>query len=491
MNHWLAMLVDFVSDGWQLLSQFWLLIYILMEVIGIIFALESIFKSRTSQGAIAWSLGLVFLPPLVVPIYLFFGQRRFYGYVEARRKGDLEIQRIAQKMLAEMEQHFSLPGETPPGVQLLEQLALMPFTRGNRVNLLVNGDCIFREIFDAVDRAEHYILIQFYTVRDDRLGQELLTRLAKKACQGVHVYFLYDAIGSFSLTRRYLKQCRESGIQIESFRTWRWFRRRRFQINFRNHRKIVVVDGREAFIGGANIGDEYFNRHRRLTPWRDTHVKLEGPAVQGAQLSFLEDWHWATGEVPDMNWHPVGVDCDQRVLILPTGPADPMESCQLMFLHAINSAQDRLWIVSPYFVPDESIVNALRLAVLRGVKVRLMLPGLTDNRVVQLSSYAVLMNLQHSDIKAYQYRPGFLHQKVVLVDDDRAYVGTANFDNRSFQLNFEITVMVRDRQFAAEVEKMLEEDFRSCIPLRGEQIEQRSWLFRALVKLAQLFSPIQ
>jgi len=491
VNHWPAMLVDFVSNGWQLLSQFWLLIYILMEVIGIIFALESIFKSRTSQGAIAWSLGLVFLPPLVVPIYLFFGQRRFYGYVEARRKGDLEIQRIAQKMLAEMEQHFSLPGETPPGVQLLEQLALMPFTRGNRVNLLVNGDCIFREIFDAVDRAEHYILIQFYTVRDDRLGRELLTRLAKKACQGVHVYFLYDAIGSFSLTRRYLKQCRKSGIQIEAFRTWRWFRRRRFQINFRNHRKIVVVDGREAFIGGANIGDEYFNRHRRLTPWRDTHVKLEGPAVQGAQLSFLEDWHWATGEVPEMNWHPVGVDCDQRVLILPTGPADPMESCQLMFLHAINSAQDRLWIVSPYFVPDESIVNALRLAVLRGVKVRLMLPGLTDNRVVQLSSYAVLMNLQHSDIKAYQYRPGFLHQKVVLVDDDRAYVGTANFDNRSFQLNFEITVMVRDRPFAAEVEKMLEEDFRSCVPLSGEQIEQRSWLFRALVKLAQLFSPIQ
>ncbi|WP_461482791.1 phospholipase D-like domain-containing protein, partial [Porticoccus sp.] len=346
-----AMLAQWLSGGWQLLGQSWLLLYILMEIVGIIFALEAIFKSRTSQGAIAWSLGLVFLPPLVVPIYLFFGQRRFYGYVEARRKGDLEIQRIAQQMLAEMAQHFSLPGETPPGVQLLEQLALMPFTRGNRVDLLINGEHIFREIFAAIERAEHYILLQFYIVRDDQLGRELLTRLASKARQGVQVYFLYDAIGSFKLSRRFQKQCRAAGIRIESFRTWRWFRRRRFQINFRNHRKIVIVDGREAFIGGANIGDDYLSRHHRLSPWRDTHVKLQGPAVQGGQLSFLEDWHWATGELPELNWHPVGVDRDQRVLILPTGPADPMESCQLMFLHAINSASERLWIVSPYFVP--------------------------------------------------------------------------------------------------------------------------------------------
>ncbi|MEZ5529919.1 MAG: cardiolipin synthase [Porticoccaceae bacterium] len=491
MSHLATLLVQYLAEGWQLLGPFWVLIYVLMEIIGVFFALESIFKSRTSQGAIAWSLGLVFLPPLVVPIYLLFGQRRFYGYVEARRKGDLEIQQIAQRLLAEMDRDFSLPGETPAGVQLLEQLALMPFTRGNRVELLINGERIFHEIFDAIEKAENYILVQFYIIRDDRLGRELLSRLAKKTRQGVRVYLLYDAIGSFSLTRRYLRQCRRAGIHVESFRTWRWFRRRRFQVNFRNHRKIVVVDGREAFIGGANVGDEYFNRHHRLSPWRDTHVKLVGPAVQGAQLSFLEDWHWSTGTVPEMNWRPASVDNDQRVLILPTGPADLVESCQLMFLHAINSATRRLWIVSPYFVPDDSISKALKLAVLRGVEVRLMLPGITDNRAVQLSSYGVLMGLQHSGIRAFQYREGFLHQKVVLVDDDRAYVGTANFDNRSFQLNFEITVMVRDRFFASQVEQMLEADFRCCESISGEQLEQRNLLFRAVVKLAQLFSPIQ
>ena len=185
MKHWYLDAVQSLSSGLEQLSEFWLLLYVLMEIIGIFFALESIFKSRTSQGAIAWALGLVFLPPLVVPIYLLFGQRRFYGYVEARRKGDLEIQRIAQRLLAEMSQHFSLPGELPAGMQLLEKLALMPFTQGNQVNLLINGERIFQEIFSAIDRAEDYILVQFYIVRDDRLGRKLLERLATKAQQGV------------------------------------------------------------------------------------------------------------------------------------------------------------------------------------------------------------------------------------------------------------------------------------------------------------------
>ncbi|WP_438951989.1 cardiolipin synthase [Porticoccus sp.] len=491
MGHWFGPPLILIGEGWQWIGQFWLPIYILTVILGVALAVESIFKARTTQGAIAWSLGLVFLPPLVVPVYLLFGQRRFYGYVEARRKGDLEIQQIAQKLLSEMSQDFSLPGDAPAAVQLLEQLALMPFTRGNRVSLLVNGGQIFERIFAAIDAADDYILVQFYIVRDDRLGNELLQRLAAKARQGVKVYFLYDAIGSFKLTRRYLRVCREAGIAIESFRTWRWPKRRRFQINFRNHRKVVVVDGRAAFVGGANLGDEYHHRHARLKPWRDTHVQLEGPAVQGAQLSFLEDWYWATGEVPAMNWHPVGMPSDQRVLVLPSGPADLLDSCQLMFLHAINSAIERIWIVSPYFVPDESVGNALKLAALRGVDVRFMLPGMTDNRLVQLSSFAALMEIQHPGIRAFQYQRGFLHQKVVLVDSDRVYVGTANFDNRSFHLNFEITVMVRDQIFASEVEAMLLDDFSGCLPLTTASLEKRSPLFLALTKLARLFSPIQ
>lgn len=495
MVEWLSPIIDALSQGWYLLSQFWLPLYILMEVVAIFLAIESIFKSRTSQGAIAWALGLVFLPPIVVPIYLLFGQRKFYGYVEARRKGDLEIQRIAKQLLEEMSEQFSLEEDSTyrnsQGAQLLENLALMPYTRGNRVELLVNGNEIFDSIFSAIDGAENYILLQFYIVRDDQLGKKLQKKLIEKARQGIKVYFLYDAIGSFSLSHNYLKGLRQAGVIIEPFRTWRWGKRRRFQINFRNHRKIVVVDGLTAYVGGANIGDEYLSRDRKLTPWRDTHLQLQGPSVQGAQLSFLEDWYWVAGEVPDLNWHPQGVNNDQRVLVLPSGPADKLETCQLMFLHAINSASERLWIVSPYFVPDDAILKALKLAALRGVDVRLMLPGITDNRMVQLSSYAVLLDLRGTGIRAYQYQNGFLHQKVVLVDSDRAYIGTANFDNRSFHLNFEVTVMVRGQQFALEVESMLNEDFEHCHRLTGEELAQRSVIFKSLVKLSQLFSPIQ
>lgn len=491
MVEWLTPIIDILSLGWQLLVQFWLPLYLLIEVCGIFFAIESIFKSRTSQGAIAWALGLIFVPPIVVPIYLFFGQRKFYGYIDARRKGDLEIQRIAEQLLAEMSEHFSPEEDSTQGAQLLESLALMPYTRGNRVSLLINGKHTFQRIFEEIERAEKYILLQFYILRDDQLGRELQVRLIEKARQGVKIYFLYDAIGSFSLSRRYLKVFRQAGVDIEPFRTWRWRKRRRFQINFRNHRKIVVVDGQTAFIGGANVGDEYLNRDRRLNPWRDTHVELQGPSVQGAQLSFLEDWYWVRSEVPELNWQPKEASSDQRVLVLPTGPADRLETCQLMFLHAINSAKERLWIVSPYFVPDDAILKALKLASLRGVDVRLMLPGKTDNRTVQLSSYAVLLDLRNTGIKAFQYQNGFLHQKVVLVDSDRAYAGTANFDNRSFHLNFEVTVMVRGRQFALEVESMLNKDFEHCCRLTGEELAQRSLVFKALVKLSQLFSPLQ
>ncbi len=491
MDQWLPLILNTLLQGGRLLAEFWLPLYVVIEVFAVLLAIESIFKSRTSQGAIAWALGLVFLSPIVVPIYLIFGQRKFYGYVEARRRGDLEIQRIAKALMTEMAELFSPEEDSSQGVHLLEKLALMPMTRGNQVRLLINGEKTFERIFEEIDHASSYILLQFYILRDDRLGRELQSRLIKKTQQGVKIYFLYDAIGSFNLPRRYVNKYRQAGINIEPFRTWRWGKRRRFQINFRNHRKLVVVDGRSAFVGGANIGDEYLGRNIRLSPWRDTHVHMKGPSVQGSQLSFLEDWYWATGELPLMNWHPEDLCSEQRVLVVPTGPADRVDTCQLMFLHAINSATTRLWIVGPYFVPDESVINALKLAALRGVDVRLMLPGPTDNQMVKLSSYAVLLELRNTGIQAFQYQSGFLHQKVVLVDSDRAYVGTANFDNRSFHLNFEVTVMVKDKPFASEVEDMLREDFNHCTPLSGDELAERSLLFRLLIKFSQLFSPIQ
>ena len=265
----------------------------------------------------------------------------------------------------------------------------------------------------------------------------------------------------------------------------------RLQINFRNHRKIVVVDGKTAFVGGHNVGDEYMGREKRFGPWRDTHAWYQGPVVAMIQLSFLEDWYWSTREALPLDWEMRPADNgNMTFLTLPSGPADKLQTCSLFFTQAINMAKERLWIVSPYFVPAEDVTSALQLAVLRGVDVRIMLPLKPDHLLVYLASFAYIGELEKLGVKFFRYKPGFLHQKVMLVDDSMACVGTANFDNRSFHLNFEITMVGLDDRFIGDVEKMLLNDFRSCVPATAKDYERRWIGFKVGVKIARLFSPI-
>ncbi|MEJ2089638.1 MAG: phospholipase D-like domain-containing protein, partial [Gammaproteobacteria bacterium] len=260
-------------------------------------------------------------------------------------------------------------------------------------------------------------------------------------------------------------------------------------INFRNHRKIVVVDGHITFVGGLNVGDEYVGRDDHLTPWRDTHVSVRGPVATAAQVPFVEDWYWSTGELPLIDWNPVATDGGHTALSLPSGPADDVETGSLLFVHAINSARRRLWIVSPYFVPNGSIMDALKLAALRGVDVRILLPGLTDNRLVQLAGRAYYAELMALGVQIFRYARGFLHQKVMLIDDDLATVGTANLDNRSMLLNFEQT-MVFAGTFASQVEAMLIEDFAHARQIDAAQVTGEPWWSRAMSRGARLLSPV-
>jgi cardiolipin synthase len=366
----------------------------------------------------------------------------------------------------------------------------MPFTTPNEVQLLVDGEATFSAIFEAIDEARDYLLVQFFIIRDDGLGRELKDRLCRKAREGIRVYLLYDEIGSHSLSKAYVRELREAGVDVRPFWTTKGWRNR-LQVNFRNHRKIVVADGRVAFVGGLNVGDEYLGRNPRVGPWRDTHARFEGPSVTCVQLAFLEDWYWASHEVPQLEWRPAPArEGRKRVLVLPTGPADALETCNLFFLHAIHSARERIWIVSPYFVPDHDILAALQLAALRGVDVRIMLPLKPDHKIVYLASFSYLSHLAMEGVGVFRYEPGFLHQKVLLVDDDLASVGTANADNRSFRLNFEISMVVADREFAGEVETMLERDFARCRRVTEEDYERRGLLFKLGVKIARLFSPL-
>jgi cardiolipin synthase len=464
---------------------------VLIEILGILAAIHAVMRARTSQSAIAWAISLVIFPFVALPLYLIFGPRKFHGYVYARRAGDREIAEVAIDLKERYPAEILVPlkDEKIP-YRTMQMLAKMPFTGYNDARLLVDGQETFDAIFSAISGAKNYILVQFYIVRDDRLGRELKSLLVEKARQGLRVYFLYDAIGSYGLPKGYVRELSGAGVWVERFMSTKLFTNR-LQINFRNHRKMVVVDGKTAFVGGHNVGDEYVGRNPHLRPWRDTHVQISGPSVLGVQLSFLEDWYWATQNVPDLNWTPQHIpDAAMRVLVLPSGPADMLDTCSLFFVHAINSARSRVWIVSPYFIPDEAVTSALQLAAIRGVDVRVMVPEKADLKLVHWASFSYLDELEDAGVKLYRYQKGILHQKVMVIDDEMASVGTANFDNRSFRLNFEITIFFADPRFAAEVADMLSRDFADCRKVEPGELGERSLPFQAAVQVARLFSPL-
>jgi cardiolipin synthase len=433
-------------------------------------------------------------PFLGLPVYLIFGGRKFSGYVDARRAGDQPLQKLVTEMSERLPASAlaSFQSNENPHVAL-SALARLPFFAHNNSHLLIDGETAFKAIFAGIESAQEYVLVQFFIIKNDELGRELQQRLVHKAREGVRVYFLYDAVGSHALPSSYINEMREAGIEVVAFRGSSRGGGHIFRINFRNHRKIVVVDGHTAYVGGLNVGNEYVGKSENpnLRPWRDTHVEVCGPAVLGIQLAFLEDWYWMTHQIPVVNLDPVFSEtADQRVLVLPSGPADDLDTCSLLFAELIHSARKRIWIVSPYFVPDDTIISALQLAALRGVDVRIMLPEKPDHKLVYLARFSYLEETIPFGIKVFCFQAGFLHQKVALVDDEIAAVGTANLDNRSFRLNFEITLLFVDKSCVAEVQDMLEEDFSKCRQLEIKEIQQRPFWFKLTTKIARLFSPI-
>jgi cardiolipin synthase len=372
------------------------------------------------------------------------------------------------------------------------RLAEMPYLKGNHVELLVDGEATFESILPRVAAAREYVLVQFYIVRDDEIGRELRDALVERSRAGVPVWFLYDEIGSHGVPDAYLESMREAGVKVSAFHSTRGFGNR-FQLNFRNHRKIVVVDGAAGWVGGLNVGDEYLGRDPAFPGWRDTHMLIEGPAALELQMCFVEDWRWATDEYPDVSWQPrlPRNGGDAVVLVLPSGPADRLETASLMIQQAIHAARERFWVASPYFVPDAGVTSALHLAAMRGVDVKVVIPEIPDSKLVYYSAYEFADELLESGVEIHRYQPGFLHQKVFLVDDLVAAVGTANLDNRSFRLNFEVTALVADDGFIEDVEAMLLADLERSRPMTIEEVRSKPWWFRVLARASFLTAPIQ
>jgi len=459
----------------------------LIYLLAFVCAVREIMNSRTSQGSIAWLLSLALLPFPTAFLYLIFGWKLFDDYATDRIRNGRAARPLRAKDLSLIDTETS--SQWPVQVKVSE----VPFLTGNEVEVLIDGRATFDSIFAGIEKAQHYLLVQFYIVRDDRLGEELAEKLIERAKAGVRVFLLYDDVGSSGMPKRFRVRMREAGVKVAGFN-----QRHKFlkiygpaRINYRNHRKIVVVDGEVAWVGGHNVGVEYLGEDKRFGRWRDTHVRVAGPAALGCALLFREDWEWATGEkLPAAPPDSVPTPGNESVLVMGSGPADKLEECAIAFTDVIAQARERIWIVSPYFVPDTDVRTALFAAQLRGVDVRVMLPEQPDHKLVWLASIAHADSMVEHGISVYRYTSGFLHQKVVLMDDRIATIGSVNFDNRSFAINFEITLWFTNHRTIKAVETMVLEDFNNCRQVGLDEVRKRPLPMRFLAQAARLLSPV-
>ena len=457
---------------------------------GIFCAVHAIMTARTAQGAVAWSIGLVSFPFVAVPAYLVLGRSKFEGMTEAYEDRKDEVDEVIKVFHKNLEPWDVSGDERYTAYSAINRLTNMELTHGNSAELLINGDATFDSILEGVAAAEEYILFQFYMFHDDGLGKRVQKALMEKARAGVRVYVLYDEIGSGGLPKSYGDALREAGAEVSSFKPTQGLRNR-FQLNFRNHRKMVVVDGKAGWVGGHNVGDEYLGLDPKFSPWRDTHVKLVGPVVLQLQAVILGDWYWAVREIPAVNWTPQAApDSDIPIMIVPFGPSQQYETASLFFISALNTAKERIWLSAAYFVPDDGVMKALELAALRGVDVRIITTGTPDSWPVFMAAFSFIDRLRDTGIKFYAYEPGFLHEKVMLVDDDISTVGTPNFDNRSFRLNFEVTSMIVDHAFAGEMEKMFEADFAHSKVIDPAIMDSKPFWWRLAVNVSRLAAPV-
>ena len=463
----------------------------LVELLGIIMAVHAVMRTRTSQGAIAWAISLITFPWVTLPLYAVFGRNRFNGYVRLRNMKNREVHHILEELKRDACHAECVLPDVSGSRRTMVKLANLPVMRHNQSELLINGHETFSSIFAAMENATSYILVQFFIVEDDDLGRRLKEIMIRKVEYGVRIYFLYDEIGSHNLPAEYTGEMEAAGIIVSAFHTTKG-KANRFQLNFRNHRKIVVVDGQTAFVGGHNVGDQYVSRHCKFGTWRDTHVRVEGPIVKAIQFCFVEDWHWASGGIPgELDWKlRKAVNGSEEALMIASGPADSLDIGGLLFVEAINAAKERIWIASPYFVPDQQVLAALKLASLRGVDVRILLPQKPDHYAVYLASFSFYQEILPLGIRLYRYMEGFMHQKVILIDSTCAAVGTANMDNRSFRLNFELMLFNYSPGFVQQVDSMLRTDLAKCRMVALEDYTDRSFFFKLAVRTAALVSPI-
>ena len=458
----------------------------LITVLGVIVVIIS--ENRNPIKTITWIMVLIFLPVVGFVIYIVFGQ----DYTKRRFMSKRMYSKIKTRPLAEIDSselvHY--PSKYIDLIKLLRNSNQAHLLYGSSVEYFVTGRDKFQALFRDIDKAADHIHIEYYVWDDDVIGNQLKNLLIKKSAEGVKIRVIVDAVGSWRVKNSFYEQLRSAGIEVEEFMkvTFPMFTS---HVNYRNHRKIVVIDGQVGYIGGMNIADRYINGPS-WGNWRDTHIRIEGKGVQGLQSIFLIDWYMVSKSLITARKYfpPLESYGDNSMQIVSSGPYSPAREIMQGFMQAIFGAESYIYIQTPYFIPPESLSEALIAASVRGVDVRLMVPRRSDTLLVQLASRSYFKKLLRAGISIYFYEPGFLHSKLMVIDDSLTMMGSANFDIRSFEQNLEVMAFIYNEVTAIRGKEIFVEDQNNstAIVLR-EWIKRPVWM-RFKESFIRLFTPL-
>ena len=478
--------------NWALIG---LAIYI---VILALVCLRIIYETHSSSKTMAYLLFCIFIPLVGILFYLAFGINYWRKKLYTRKMRDDE------KMLEELKKHVlhyeevAIKKEDLQEDDYAELSAMLlkdlqsPLTGNNKVKLLLNGEEKFPELLAALEQAKHHIHIEYYIFEQDGIGSVIIELLIRKAEEGVQVRFIYDDFGSPSIKKKIEKRMRTAGVEIQPFHKVHFYILAN-RINYRNHRKIVVIDGHTGFVGGINVSDKYINNKQGQLYWRDTHLRIDGPGVYYLQYLFIADWNFCCpGKLNprDIYFEPLTAsNGDAYLQVVASGPDSVQPSVLFSVLQAIYLAKKEILITTPYFIPGDSIMDALRIAGLSGLSVKLLVPGKCDSRLVNAASKAHYNDLLQAGVEVFVYRKGFVHAKTLVIDGKLTMIGTANMDHRSFELNFEVNALIYDSTFSEKMRQVFFEDIKSAELLDPERWYKRSFITQFPEKIARLFSP--
>ncbi|MDD4010103.1 MAG: cardiolipin synthase [Fermentimonas sp.] len=458
----------------------------LLTVVSIVVVVIS--ENRNPIKTVTWILAVVFLPFIGIIWYAIFGQDITKKYVISKRMYSKLKRRPLDEMGTPVE--IKVPDEHDNLVNLLKHMDYNPVLGGNDVRIFTNGKDKFEQLFIDIENAKEHIHIEYYVLQCDEIGMRFQEALIKKAKEGLEIRIIYDSFGSRKLKKEYIENFRMAGIEIEPFLKLSWSSITS-RLNYRNHRKIIVIDGQVGYVGGMNIADRYI-RGFEWGCWRDTHARIEGKGVQGLQSVFLIDWYFVSQTlITSRKYFPLLENFgDVPVQIVNSGPLNDDKNISHGIVQAIYDAKKSIFIQTPYFLPPEAMIDALQAAAIRGVDVRVMISKRSDVPLVQLASRSYIKNMLESNVKVYFYEKGFLHSKMMVFDDSLTLIGSANFDTRSFEQNFEVEAFIYNGKVAKDANEIFTVDQSN-----SKQVILKEWLKRPLSQrffesVLRLFAPL-